>query len=175
MQSSTMMVQQELGLPVRAADLAQTSYSGVIPMDLTVMVGVSGNDVQNAFNYLAAVPFAIRSNSTHTASGLILPDDIESYASPLDDWVEFLGGSLNELVFLGDVQNSDHLALTSIADSLTEITGTDHITMAANLAQEFFVGSPSVGAVETPNANQFSDSITMFDVTDTLSGMSSSS
>ena len=164
-----------ISLELPASELAQTEYSGVIPMDLSVMVGDSGDDLINAYNYLAAVPFVIRSNSTHTASGLLLPDDIESYASPLDDWIEVLGGSMNELVFLGDVQNADHLALTGIADSQVTISGTDHFEMAANLAQQYFVGASSVVLVEAPHLSQFSDSIELVDTVATLDAMSSRS
>jgi len=86
-------IQNEIILELGEAETAQSSgYSGVIPMNLSVMVGDSGDDLADAYNFLTAVPFAIRSNSTHTASGLILPDDIEDYASPLDDWLELLGG-----------------------------------------------------------------------------------
>jgi hypothetical protein len=166
-------IQNEIILELGEAETAQSSgYSGVIPMNLSVMVGDSGDDLADAYNFLAAVPFAIRSNSTHTASGLILPDDIEDYASPLDDWLELLGGSMNELVFIGDVQNTDHLALTSVANSHTTITGTDHIEIAANLAQEFFIGTSSVVLVEAPNINQFSESITVTNTSSTLSSMS---
>lgn len=169
-------IQNEIILELGEAETAQSSgYSGVIPMNLSVMVGDSGDDLADAYNFLAAVPFAIRSNSTHTASGLILPDDIENYASPLDDWLELLGGSMNELVFIGDVQNTDHLALTSVANSHTTITGTDHIEIAANLAQEFFIGTSSVVLVEAPNINQFSESITVTNTSSTLSSMSSRS
>ena len=55
------------------AMLSQGSgYSGVIPMDLSVMVVDSGDNLTDALNYLAAVPLAIRSNRTHTTSGLLL-------------------------------------------------------------------------------------------------------
>ncbi|MHA2077853.1 MAG: hypothetical protein ACXAB0_09625 [Candidatus Thorarchaeota archaeon] len=168
--------QKEILYQFGGADISQASdYSGVIPMDLSVMVGDSGDDLTDVFNYLAAVPFVVRSNSTHTASGLILPDDIEDYASPLDDWLEVLGGSMNELVFIGDVQNTDHQALTSVADSHVTISGIDHIEMAANLAEQFFVGAPSVVLVEAPNVDQFSQSITITDTTATLTPMSSRS
>ncbi len=152
-----------------------SGYSGVIPMDLTVMVGDSGNDLTNAFNYLAAVPLTIRSNSTHTTSGLVLPDDIEDYASPLNEWLELLGGSLNELVFVGNVQNPDHQALTSIADTHYTISGTDHIEMAANLATEFFAGTSTVVLTEAPFSPLYSDSITIADTSATLNAMYSTS
>ncbi len=172
----TISAQHEIVLELEEGATSQLpSYSGVMPMDLSVMVGDSGNDFTNAYNYLAAVPLTIRSNSTHTASGLILPDDITDYASPLDDWVELLGGSLDELVFIGNVQNPDHLALTSIADSQITISGINHIEMAANIAQEFFIGSSSVVLVEVPVSDQFSNSITIADTSATLSAMSSRS
>ena len=167
-------IQNEFVLELEDPEIAQASgYSGAIPMNLSVMVGDSGNELTNAFNYLAAVPFAVRSNSTHTASGLILPDDIEDYASPLDDWLELLGGSMNELVFIGDVQNTEHQALTDIADSHVVISGADHFEVAANLAQEFFGGTSSVVLVEAPGVNQFSQSSIIANTTATLNPMSS--
>jgi hypothetical protein len=175
-QTNPTIGQNHTSLNIGAAKPAQSSeYSGVIPMNLSVIVGSSGNELTDAYNYLAAIPFAIRSNSTHTASGLLLPDNCDDYASPLDDWVELLGGAMNELVFLGDVHNPDHLALTSIADTLTTISGSDHVEMAANLAQEFFAGTSSVVLVEAPNANQFSQNVTIADVSATLSAMSNHS
>ncbi|MHA1928976.1 MAG: hypothetical protein ACTSV2_10430, partial [Candidatus Thorarchaeota archaeon] len=169
------VIQNEIALELGDVELAQsTEYSGTIPMNLGIIVGDSGNELTNALNYLAAVPFAVRSNSTHTASGLLLPDDIEDYASPLGEWIDLLGGEMNELVFLGDIQNPDHTALTSITESHTTISGTDHIEMAANLAQEYFVGSSSVVLVETSNMDQFSQNIVITDTSSSLNPMSSS-
>ncbi|MFX1369746.1 MAG: hypothetical protein ACFFAY_14210, partial [Promethearchaeota archaeon] len=125
---------------------AQTweEYDGTIPMNIVTIVGDAGNSYSTAMSQIAAVPLNVRSNGQHMAAGLLLPDDILPYTSPLDEWMDLAGNSISELVYIGTVSNPEHTALTGYADTFTQISGIDHFEVAANIAEQFFHGTDSL-------------------------------
>ncbi len=144
-------------------------YDGVIPMNSCVFVGDVYNDFQNALSYLAAVPLAVRSNSTHMTSGLLLPDT-DSYETPLEEWLALAGSATQEAIYIGDVTNPDFIAAGGMADNTFYIDGENYFDVAAEIATQFFGGTSDVVLVEANPTIQFNND-TLYDTTGNLGGL----
>ena len=82
---------------------AQDVFDGPIPMDITTIIGNSGSDYIDALNYITAIPLTYQRNGDEIASGMLLPDHSYSIQTPIEEWLELLGGDLEELVYIGSI------------------------------------------------------------------------
>jgi hypothetical protein len=169
--------QNDVLLPVNTNIAAQVDdeYRGVIPMNMSVFVGDTGNSRKNSLNTLAAVPLTLRTNGTHTTSGLLLPDNVEGIETPLEEWLELTPDGVNEVVYIGDIENDDHLAVSLGQNIGYSIRSEYPEEIASSIAQEFFLGSESVVLAYSDLSPAFGNIITVHDQQNSINPMTSSS
>jgi hypothetical protein len=141
-----------------------------IPMNTCVFVGDIYDDFQDALTYLSAVPLAVRSNSTHLTSALLLPDS-DSFQTPLEEWLSLAGGACSEAIYIGSVSNPAFLSVGSLADSTIYIDGDDCFEAAAQIATSLFPGTDEVVLVEVLPTSLYSSPQVLYDRADSLPGM----
>jgi hypothetical protein len=137
-------------------------------VNMTTIVGLSGNSYMDAMNLLAASQLGFRYQDGTLAKSLVIPDVISNYQTPLDEWISALGDSTDELVIVGDINETNYINRCN-PRSINRINSANFYSTAADLTNSYFSLSDTVVlAYAHPNPVNIIESVSLFSESNTL-------
>lgn len=143
-------------------------HASQILTNMTTIVGLSGDSYNDSMNLLAASPLSVRYRDGATAKSLVIPDITSIYENPLDEWTSVLGGSTDELLIIGSINEAEYIA--SCNPNLINRIGTQSFyATAGSIATQYFSTSDTlVLAYAHPNPSKYSNTVVLFSDANTL-------
>ncbi|MDH4214869.1 MAG: DUF2341 domain-containing protein, partial [Candidatus Thorarchaeota archaeon] len=139
-----------------------------ILVNMTTVVGLSGNSYMDSMNLLAASQLGFRYHDGTLAKSLVIPDVISSYQTPLDEWISALGDSTDEFVIVGDINETDYIDRCN-PNHINRIDVPNFYGTAASIMNSYFSSSDTAFlAYAHPNPVNISESVALFSESGTL-------
>jgi len=153
------------------ARLAEEYSDALLALNMTTIVGTGGSEYENAMNLIAASTLAIRRGESTEARSLVVPDSLElDIETPLDEWLTFLGGSTEELLFIGDVDQADYQDVIDGTGFVHSINESNFFDTASSIASQYFGTSDTVVVTYANSSpDMFSEITTLYNEEGNLS------
>ncbi|TFG13317.1 hypothetical protein EU537_06555 [Candidatus Thorarchaeota archaeon] len=153
------------------ADYIESGITGNrAALNMTTIVGMSGDDYTDSLNLLSSSALAIRRSGPLQVDSLVVPDlSGTELETPLDEWINLLGGQTDELNLVGDVKEINYPSIIGDARTVMRIGGENVYELSGMLAEEFFPLSDTVVLSYAPESvSKFDEVTTLYNVSGTL-------